>query len=119
MFPGRRIRTVYATVDHVTNELVDDGFYTDLTFDDLREKGIPESVIGPLRLMTHDKDEDYMAYIGRIGTDPVATKVKLSDLRHNIDASRYCRPLNDYERKREEKYMKAEEYLKRYLEQPL
>lgn len=30
MFPGRRIRTVYATVDHVTNELVDDGFYADL-----------------------------------------------------------------------------------------
>ena len=26
------IRTVYATVDHVTNELVDDGFYADLTF---------------------------------------------------------------------------------------
>ena len=34
MFPGRSIRTVYATVDHVTNELVDDGFYTDLTLDD-------------------------------------------------------------------------------------
>ena len=34
MFPGRKIRTVYATVDHVTNELVDDGFYTDLTLDD-------------------------------------------------------------------------------------
>lgn len=26
------LRTVYATVDHVTNELVDDGFYTDLRF---------------------------------------------------------------------------------------
>lgn len=26
------VRTVYATVDHVTNELVDDGFYADLSF---------------------------------------------------------------------------------------
>lgn len=34
MFPARKIRTVYATVDHITNELVDDGFYTDLTLDD-------------------------------------------------------------------------------------
>ncbi|MBQ3735885.1 MAG: hypothetical protein II855_03010 [Candidatus Methanomethylophilaceae archaeon] len=85
---------------------------TDITFDDLREKGIPESVIDPLRLMTHDKDEDYMAYIERIGTDPMATKVKLSDPKHNMDASKYCRPLNDYERKREEKYRRAEEYLK-------
>lgn len=29
--PGA-LRSVYATVDHVTNELVDDGFYADLTF---------------------------------------------------------------------------------------
>ena len=34
MFPGKRIRTVHATVDHVTNELVDDGFYADLVFED-------------------------------------------------------------------------------------
>lgn len=27
------LRTVYATVDHVTNEFVDDGFYADLKFD--------------------------------------------------------------------------------------
>ena len=27
------LKTVYATVDHVTNELVDDGFYADLTFE--------------------------------------------------------------------------------------
>ena len=91
--------------------------YTDITFDDLREKGIPESVIDPLRLMTHDKDEDYMKYIERIGTDPVATRVKLSDLKHNMDASRYCRPLNEYERKREEKYRRVETYLKGCLGQ--
>ena len=98
-----------STAVALLHDVVED---TDLTFDDLREKGIPESVIGPLRLMTHDKNEDYMAYLERIGTDPVATKVKLADLRHNMDASRYCRPLNDYERKREEKYRRAEEYLK-------
>ncbi len=38
--------------------------------------------------------------------------MKLSDLKHNMDAPRYCRPQNDYEKKREEKYRKAEEYLK-------
>ena len=85
---------------------------TDVTFDDLREKGIPETVIGPLRLLTRDKDEDYMSYIERIGTDPVAARVKLADLRHNLDKSRYCRPLDEYERKREEKYRKAEGYLR-------
>ncbi len=47
-----------------------------------------------------------------IGTDLVATRVKLSDPKHSMGASRYCRPLNDYEKKREEKYRRAEEYLK-------
>ena len=85
---------------------------TDVTFDDLREKGIPDSVLVPLRLLTHDDGSDYMEYIRRIGTDPVATKVKLADLAHNMDASRYCRPMNDYEIRREEKYRKAAEYLR-------
>lgn len=58
-----------------------------------------------------------MEYIERIGTDPVATRVKHSDLRHNMGASRYCRPLNEYERKREGKYRRAETYLKGYLGQ--
>ena len=43
-----------------------------------------------------------MSICKRIGTGPVAMKVKLSDPNHSMDASRYCRPLNDYERKREE-----------------
>ncbi len=51
----------------------------------------------------------------KIGTDPVVTKVKLSNLKHNMDALKYCRLLNDYERKRGEKYRKAEEYLKSLL----
>ena len=38
--------------------------------------------------------------------------MKLSDLGHNMDASRYCRPMNDYKSKREEKYRRAETYLK-------
>ena len=32
MFPSDPLRTVRASVDHVTNELVDDGFYADLGF---------------------------------------------------------------------------------------
>ena len=56
-----------------------------------------------------------MEYIERIAENPVAVKVKLADLEHNMDESRYCRPLNDYEMKRQEKYRKASEYLQRHL----
>ena len=84
---------------------------TDITFDDLRDKGVPESVIGPLKLLTHDKNVPYEDYIESIGTDPIATKVKLSDLEHNMNKGRYCRPMNDREIKRTEKYLKAKRYL--------
>ena len=33
LYPEAKIETVYATVSHVTNTLVDDGFYADLLFD--------------------------------------------------------------------------------------
>lgn len=72
---------------------------------------MPETVIAPLKLMTHDDGVPYMEYIEGIGTDPVATKVKLADLEHNMNRERYCRPLTDYEMERETKYRKAREYL--------
>ncbi|MBR3778581.1 MAG: Gfo/Idh/MocA family oxidoreductase [Clostridia bacterium] len=33
LFPDAKIRSVYATLNHVTNEQTDDGFFIDLTFD--------------------------------------------------------------------------------------
>ncbi len=97
-----------STVVALLHDVVED---TDITFDDLKEKGIPESVIVPLRLITHEKGTDYMEYIRSVGTDPIATKVKLADLSHNMDVTRYCRPMTEYEMKRQEKYQRAKEYL--------
>lgn len=97
-----------ATCVALLHDVVED---TDVTFDDLRSQGMPESVIGPLGLMTHDDDSPYMEYIERIGTDPVATRVKLADLEHNMNRQRYCRPLNDYELQREQKYQRAKDHL--------
>lgn len=84
---------------------------TDMTFDDLRAEGIPESVIAPLRLLTHDSDVPYMEYIEEVSSDPIAIKVKLSDLQHNMDTSRYCRPMTVKEQRRQEKYQNAKEFL--------
>ena len=84
---------------------------TDLTFDDLKAKGIPDEVIGPLRYLTHDPAVPYTDYIEHIAEDPVATKVKISDLTHNMDETRYCRPMTEYEAARQEKYRKSKEFL--------
>ena len=84
---------------------------TDLTFDELRAKGIPETVIEPLTFLTHDKSVPYDEYIRNIGTNFIATKVKIVDLTHNMNESRYCRSMNAYECERQEKYRRSKEYL--------
>lgn len=60
---------------------------TGITFEQL-EQEFPEEVIEALRLLTHEKGTDYYEYIEKIGTNPVATAVKLADIEHNSDTSR-------------------------------
>lgn len=61
---------------------------TSITFEDL-EKDFPKEVIDALRLLTHDSQTDYFDYVRKIRTNPVAKAVKLADLAHNSDESRY------------------------------
>ena len=60
---------------------------TDLTFTDL-EPIFPAQVLEIVRLLTHDENIDYFDYIREIKKNPIATKVKLEDLKHNSDESR-------------------------------
>ncbi|MBQ6066374.1 MAG: GTP pyrophosphokinase [Clostridia bacterium] len=54
----------------------------------LKKEGFPDPVINALRLLTHAEDLPYMEYVGAIGKDPIARKVKMADLRHNLDVRR-------------------------------
>jgi (p)ppGpp synthase/HD superfamily hydrolase len=83
---------------------------TDITFDQLTEYGFPDEIILALRYLTHDKQVPYMDYIEKIKENPIAKAVKLEDLRHNSDLSRY-EELEDWMTKRNEKYIAAIESL--------
>ena len=61
---------------------------TDMTFEDLRAEGFSEEVLSALKSLTHDKSDPYMDYVARIKGNPIATAVKLADLRHNSDLTR-------------------------------
>ena len=61
---------------------------TDITLAAL-EREFPERVMAPLRLLTHQKGTDYFAYLRALRADPVAVMVKLADLAHNADQSRF------------------------------
>lgn len=57
--------------------------------------------------ITRKKNEPYMEYIQRVKENPIATKVKIADLKHNMDLSRLPFVLTDKDRKRLKKYTSA------------
>lgn len=82
---------------------------TDITFNDL-EKEFPKEVIDLLKILTHDKKIDYIEYIKKVKINPIATKIKIADLKHNSDITR-LENITTTDLKRIEKYKKALEIL--------
>lgn len=91
------------TVVALLHDVVED---TDYSFEDLEKEGFDGEVIEALKLLTHDPDEKYEAYVERIKSNPVAKTVKLADLEHNSDLSRMDE-VNEKVLKRREKYQEA------------
>ena len=83
---------------------------TSMTFEDLQAEGFSPEIIDALKLLTHDDAVPYMEYVKEIRKNPIATKVKLADLRHNSDLTRLDE-VNEKALKRVEKYKKAIEML--------
>ena len=87
----------------VLHDVVED---TDVTFDDLRKEGFPESTLEAVRLLTHEKAVPYEDYVRRIKPHPLARKVKLADLDDNSDLRRLSR-VEDKDLERLRKYHRA------------
>ena len=77
------------------------------------EREFPREVTDAVRVLTHDKHMDYLDYVREIKKNPIARKVKLADLNHNLDITRIednPKLLEGFMRRRE-KYEKAREIL--------
>ena len=92
-----------SVITALLHDVVED---TDLTIDDLAREGFHEDVLTALTLLTHNPAEEYMDYISRISTCPLARKVKLADLRHNSDPTRLD-SVDEKMARRFEKYARA------------
>lgn len=81
---------------------------TAVTFADL-EQAFPEEVTAALRLLTHRRGTDYFDYIRAIRQNPVAVRVKLADIAHNLDESRFagCPAAAEAAAGLKEKYIRA------------
>lgn len=82
---------------------------TDVTFEQL-EKEFSSDIIKILKLLTHDKETDYMEYVKIIKENPIAKKVKIADIIHNADETR-LETITENDILRREKYQKALEIL--------
>jgi (p)ppGpp synthase/HD superfamily hydrolase len=93
----------------VLHDVIEDA---EVTFDDLRSFHLPETIISALELLTHDTaGTSYVDYIAAIKMNPLASRIKLADLAHNMDVRRLPLPLSARDWGRLEKYRRAWEIL--------
>lgn len=104
---AEQMETEETTIVALLHDVVED---TDYTLKDLTDMGFGESVIEALSLLTHDDEVEYMDYVRAIKENPIATSVKLADLRHNSDLSRMDE-ITEKVLERREKYLKAIAFL--------
>ncbi len=91
------------TIVALLHDVVEDG---NLTLDDLKNMGFSSEIVNALALLTHDNSVDYLEYVKMIKTNPIATAVKLADLKHNSDLTRLD-TVDEKVLSRVEKYKKA------------
>ena len=81
-----RVETEEEQIVAILHDVVED---TDWTFDALRNEGFSETVIEALETVTkQSEDEDYEDFIKRSLQNDIGRKVKIADLRENLDVTR-------------------------------
>lgn len=89
------------------HDVVEDTY---VTLEDLKKIGFSDKVISAIDAITKRDNEDYEEYIKRVSANDLAKKVKLCDMYHNSDITRYYNPSLE-EEKRCAKYLKKIEEL--------
>ncbi|PEE69017.1 GTP pyrophosphokinase [Bacillus thuringiensis] len=79
---------------------------TEITTVDLLNAGILHNVVEAVQVLTKEKYTPYFEYLSKVKENSLARTVKLADLEHNPDGSRFAR-ITDKDLKRLEKYRKA------------
>jgi len=92
----------------VLHDVIED---TPWTFEALRDEGFSEEIIEALKSVTKSQnDSDYHGFIARAKENPIGRKVKIADLKHNMDETRIPNK-SELDECRIDKYRKSLEYL--------
>jgi (p)ppGpp synthase/HD superfamily hydrolase len=103
LFLMLRFPDLDAMIVAVLHDTVED---SDLTLDGLKEEGFSDAVITAVDALTRREDESYEDFISRLGSNPLARRVKLADLEHNMDVRRIGSVTSE-DLERVEKYHRA------------
>lgn len=90
---------------------------TDITLDNLRERGFSASVVAAVDCLTHRSGESRDSYLQRIAENPLAVSVKLADLTHNSDLGRLASP-TEKDFARTARYKQEIDYLRSFSAVP-
>ena len=88
---------------------------TCVTLEHLKQEGFSDYVLNALDAITKREDESYDQFIQRVKDNPIAIKVKMADLRDNMNVLRLP-VLTDKDLQRIAKYHKAYKYLEQFEE---
>lgn len=70
------------------HDVIEDTEYTE----EMLREDFPEKIADAVMAMTHKEDEKYDEYIKRVAKNRLARKVKIADMKHNADLTRYPDP---------------------------
>ncbi len=71
--PGSTVATAQEMKDWIRNSIAD--------------HSTAEEIISTVEKLTHEKGQEYSSYVASLADDPVALKVKLTDMLHNLSSS--------------------------------
>ena len=102
-----RLMSKFSTDDEMItalmHDVVEDG---DITLADLENLGFSKNVVSAIDCLTKRDNESYEAFINRINQNSLAKKIKIEDLKDNMDLTRLD-SISDKDIARVKKYHKA------------
>lgn len=88
--------TPEAKIVAVLHDTVED---TPITLQRLAKEGFPPEILTAIDAITKREGEEYQDYLQRVQKNPLALKVKIADMQHNMDLQRIPNPTEkDYQR---------------------
>lgn len=110
----RDVNIEYVKHASILHDILED---TDTTEDDLKILiGVNDEIIEIIKLLTRQKDDTYMQYIEKISTNKTAMVIKIADLYHNMQITRY-ETLHDETFSLLKRYHKAYKFLTKKIKE--